>query len=65
MKKLLCILLFILPGCFGTTNTTVPNNPDYPEINCSQVEKKWWGERGEDPSASDIWKCHNWCLDAL
>ena len=60
MKKLLILLIF----CIGCASTP-PKEPRPPKpTNCNQVPMVWWGERGEDPSQTDLWKCYDWILEA-
>jgi len=52
-------ILFILAGC------TIPHyviTPDGEKINCAAVSSLWWGEKGDDPSETDLWKCWDWEL---
>lgn len=58
MKRYLFICLFLVGCCtpYVKTKTVVDN--------CNNVPNLWWGEKGDDPSETDLWKCYNWVLEA-
>jgi len=56
------IILFCLTSCKTTEHFIVEYNNE--TVDCSDVPQVWWGNRGEDPSNNDLWKCYNWRMEA-
>lgn len=61
MKYFIIILLF-LNGCWFTPKSDYIIINGNETINCEQVPKIWWGNRGEDPSENSLWRCFDWEL---
>ena len=60
---ILLTLTLMISGCV-TTKQPVPNNPNFPSVECKNIPTIWWGEKGDNPSETNLWKCYDWILEA-
>jgi len=58
-KIILLISSLLLIGC-KTPNYVILK--DGTKIDCNKVPKVWWGEKGEDPSKCELWRCYDWII---
>ena len=65
MKKLIPILtLMFLAGC-ATTLNVVKVDQKTQTIDCTNVQKWWAGQRGDDPTKlTSLWQCYDWEMKA-
>lgn len=55
---LLSIVLFSLIGCATPAKVIVIN--DTVKTDCTNVQPLDWGQRGQSPESSLVWKCYDW-----
>ena len=59
MKKLFLILFILFLSSCEPKYIVIHNHK---KIDCSKLPAVWYGNKGDDPSECDLWKCYNWEL---
>jgi len=60
MKISTIFLITLLVGCATSNNLTDTNKTIFTPEECKNVAPYWYGDKGEDPSKNDVWKCFQW-----